>query len=290
MSKNAEWTDRRTKIASLLVSGKTRKEISGDLGVSLTTVGREIDALVELTGAANVQKLIPILQSTYADRLRQAHPESDPSVLAPIVVKRNLSTVFTALMFALVVTGYGMHLLITAHEVWNLDAINKDLVYTLSLITIFALGAAMLAFGGRTERECGVVWLGYMVLDNLVLDRLLGHAPGAQNVAWSTAYPEWVLANLYFLIGYSLVYVRHRQHYVGWLVFAQVFSLAVHAIQGLTGIFAPFPYAATIIIPYYFQWVFMATGLCMEFHRSPPKFLTSLVSVGSWRWPSRRVQ
>lgn len=290
MSKNTQWTERRTKVASLLVSGKSRKEIGGDLGVSLTTVGREIDALMAITGAANAQKLIPILQSTYADKLRQAHPDSDPTVLAPIVVKRNMSTVFTALMFALVVTGYGMHLLITAHEVWNLQGINKELVYTLSPITIIALGVAMMVFGGRTERECGVVWLGYMVLDNLVLDRLLGHAPGAQEAAWSTAYPEWVLANLYFLIGYSLVYVRHRQHYVGWLVFAQVFSLVVHAIQGLTGIFAPFPYAATIIIPYYFQWVFMSTGLCMEFHRSPPRWLTNLISVGSWPWPSRRAQ
>lgn len=257
----------------MIADGYTRKEIAAELDISVSTVRREIEALLTLTGAKSAHKLPMILQTEFADKLTSAPIGDDASIVRSTVRKNRENIVFATLIFALVVTGYGMHLLITAHEVWSLQGISTSLIYFLHPLTILLLGGALALFGGAAERECSIVWIGYFLLDNLVLDRVFGHGPGAQYEAWSTIYFEWFLGNVFFLIGFSIVYARHRLFYISLLIWAQIFSILVHFIQGASGIFAPFVYAATIVIAYYFLWVILSVGLCISFNRGPTKIL-----------------
>jgi len=217
----------------MVADGYTRKEIGGSLDVSLSTVRRDIEALVVLTDAGSSQKLPMVLQTSYADRLSEPLIHDDKSIVRETVRKSRQNIVFATIIFALVVTGYGMHLLITAIEVWNLEGVSASLIYSLHLTTTVLLGVALALFGGAPERECAAVWLGYFVLDNLVLDKYFGHLPGSQFEAWSTIYLEWFFGNLFFLVGFSIIYLRHRLYYVGLLIAAQIFSISVHAIQGV---------------------------------------------------------
>lgn len=255
----------------MVADGRTRKEIAGSLDVSLSTVRRDIEALVFLTSAGSSQRLPMVLQTSYADKLNVPLVHDDRSIVRETVRKSRQNIVFATVIFALVVTGYGMHLLITAIEVWGLEGVSASLIYSLHLTTIVLLGVALALFGGAPERECAAVWIGYFLLDNLVLDKYFGHLPGSQLEAWSTIYFEWFLGNLFFLIGFSIIYLRHRLYYVGLLITAQIFSISVHAVQGALKPFQPFAYAAVIVIAYYFLWVILSVGLCIAFNREPTK-------------------
>jgi len=258
----------------MVADGYTRKEVAAALDVSLSTIRREIETLVTITGAGSSHKLPMILQTKYADKLTLSPTDNDKSIVRETVSKSRQSIVFATLIFALVVTGYGIHLLITAIEVWSLEGVSTLLIYSLHPLTIVLLGVALALFGGAPERECAAVWLGYFLLDNLVLDKYFGHSPGAQLEAWSTIYFEWFLGNAFFLVGFSIVYLRHRLYYVGLLIGVQVFSICVHAVQGVFNLFPPFAYAATIVIAYYFLWVILSVGLCIAFNRGPTKMLS----------------
>lgn len=258
----------------MVADGYTRKEVAAALDVSLSTVRRDIEALVALTEARSCHKLPMILQTKYADKLTLSPIDDNASIVRDTVRKSRQNVVFATLIFALVVAGYGMHLLITAIEVWSLEGVNTSLIYSLHLLTIALLGVALTLFGGAPERECAAVWLGYFLLDNLVLDKYFGHSPGSQLEAWSTLYFEWLLGNLFFLAGFSIVYLRHRLYYIKLLIGVQLFSICVHAIQGTFSLFPPFVYAATIVIAYYFLWVILSVGLCTAFNRGPTKMLS----------------
>lgn len=256
----------------MVVAGHARKDISSKLNISLTTVGREIDALVALTGASKPQKLPALLQADFPDQLADLENVEDADTIRAAALHRQLTILFTAVTFSLVVTGYGMHLLSTAHQIWGLRGFDPQFTAIATKITYVSLGLLLLVFGGRTERECAVVWIIMTILDNFVLDHLLGHPPGEQMEAWRTGYLEWVVENALYLLGFGIIYWRHRQFYVLVLASAQVFSLLVHAFQTFVGSLEPFTYAACIAIPYYFLWVVLATGLCFEFSRSPRRW------------------
>ena len=280
MTLDDKWTERRKQIAGKLVGGATRKEIAGDLGISLSTVRREIEELVTMTKAGSARKLPLVLQTDFADRLPSsaAFEGKDAPTLNTAIRKSRQNIVFATMIFALVVTGYGMHLLITAQDLWNLQGVNASLIQALHYLTIVGLGVALAVFGGAAERECAVVWIGYFLLDNLILDPFLGGAPHARDEAWATIYVEWFLGNLFFFLGFLTVYKRHQLYYVRLLVGAQIFSIAVHAFQGLLGMLAPFVYAATIVIAYYFLWVILSVGLCIAFNRGEPTSLSRRVT------------
>lgn len=256
----------------MLVAGYPRKDIADRLEISLTTVAREIEALVILTGTSKAQSLPAVLQADYPDELGELDDIEDAKVLRAAALHRQATIVFTALTFALVVTGYGMHLLSTAYEIWNFTGFNPVITSMLTKVTYVLLGILLFVFGGPAERGCSLVWIALTIIDNFILDPLLGHAPGKQNEAWSTGYLEWVVANLLFLAGFSAVYIKHRQFYIAVLIVIQLFSLGIHALQTATGALEPFTYAACIAIPYYFMWVVLATGLCGEFSRSPRRW------------------
>lgn len=266
------WTDRKRRIAAMIVAGYPRKDISARLDISLTTVGREIDSLVALTGAKTPQRLPALLQADFPDQLADVRSDEDGDTIRAAALHRQLTILFTAVTFSLVVTGYGMHLLSTAYEVWGFRGFDPTFTMVATKVTYVGLGLLLFFFGGRTERECALVWIAMTILDNFVLDHLLGHAPGEQMEAWRTGYLEWVVENSLFLLGFGAVYWRHRQFYVLVLIAAQVFSLVIHAFQTASGALAPFAYAASIAIPYYFLWVVLATGLCFEFSRSPRRW------------------
>lgn len=279
MKKHKRWTLRRRQIAAMVVAGYPRKEIASKLNISLTTVGREIDALVAITKADKPQKLPAILQADYTDELAGLDDVEDAETLRSARRHRQATIVFTALVFSLVVTGYGMHLLNTAHQLWNLRGFDPTFTMVGTKVTYVMLGVFLFVFGGPSERECSIVWIAMTIIDNFVLDSLLGHAPGKAMDAWSTGYLEWIIENLLFLAGFLICYIRHRQFYVTILIAAQIFSLTIHAIQTLFGALEPFTYAACIAIPYYFLWVVLAVGLCFEFSRNPRK----------WRWYISRL-
>lgn len=271
MSDNSEWTQRRRQVATMVVDGYARKEIASSLDISLSTVRREVEALVALTGAKTANKLPMILQSEFPEKLI-AKPATEEAFFARGAVRKNRQNIlFATLIFALVVTGYGMHLLITAQDLWSLQGVSRSLIETLHYLTIIALGVALILFGGKPERECGLVWVGYFLLDNFILDRFVGQPPGPEMQAWRTIYVEWFLGNLFFLIGFSIVYFRHRLYYIRLLILAQLFSIAVHASQGAFGFLPPFVYAATIVIAYYFLWVILSVGLVIAFNRVSPR-------------------
>lgn len=265
----------------MVADGFTRKEVAGALDVSVSTVRREIETLVEITGAGSPHKLPLVLQTDFADKLTVPPVEEDASLVRSTMRKSRQNIVFATLIFALVVTGYGMHLLITAHDLWSLEGVSTSLIETLHFLTIILLGVALAVFGGAAERECAAVWIGYFLLDNLVLDAYVGHSPGSQLEAWSTIYVEWFLGNLFFLIGFSIVYLRHKQYYITLLIWAQIFSIAVHALQGAFSLLPPFVYAATIVIAYYFLWVILSVGLCIAFNRGSAKTLFKRSGSGS---------
>tara|TARA_R110001606_G_scaffold233942_1_gene381510 strand:+ start:4146 stop:4922 length:777 start_codon:yes stop_codon:yes gene_type:complete len=258
-------------MAAMIVAGYTRKEMASSLDVSLTTVGREIATLTTLTGARNTQNLPSLLQTTYADKLDALKDDAGEEFVYQALRRRHITTIFTALVFSLVVTGYGMQLLVTAYELWNLKGVSAGFIYTATPLTALLFGVALFLWGGPTERECSYLWVGYMLLDELVLDPIFGHEPGLHMEAWSTVYPEWFFGTLWFLIGFGVIYFRHRQFYVGILLAGETAALSIHVIQALTNIIPPFVYASIMVIGYYFIWVVLATGLCFEFNRTPHK-------------------
>jgi len=258
-------------MAGLIVAGYTRKEMASSLDISLTTVGREIAALTSLTGARNTQNLPSLLQSTYADKIIPHENVAGEEFLYQALRRRHISTVFTTIIFAIVVMGYGMQLLVTAYELWGLKGVSTEFIYTATSVTALLLGVALFAFGGQTERECSYVWIGYILLDNFVLDPFFGHEPGLQMEAWSTLYPEWLFGTLFFLVGFGIIYFRHKQFYTGLMFVGEIFALLVHIFQAATGAIPPFVYACIMVIGYYFLWVILATGLCFEFNRTPHK-------------------
>jgi len=270
------WTFRRRQIAAMVVAGYTRKEIARKLDVSLTTVGRDIDLLVAITKVGKPQKLPAILQADYADELARLENVEDAERLRSAKRHRQATIIFTAFVFSLVVTGYGMHLLSTAHDLWNLRGFDPAFTKVGVKVAYVLLGVLLFVFGGPSERECSIVWFAMTIIDNFVLDQLLGHAPGKSMEAWRTGYVEWIVENLLFLTGFMICYLRQRQFYVTILIAAQIFSLTMHAIQTLFGALEPFTYAASIAIPYYFLWVVLAVGLCFEFSRNPRKWRTYL--------------
>lgn len=272
MADHEGWSERRRQIAAMLVAGHARKDISSKLDISLTTVGREIDALVELTGAKKHQKLPALLQADFPDQLTDLNGVDDAEIIRSAALHRRVTILFTAGTFSLVITGYGMHLLSSAFEIWGFRGFDPQFTEVATKVTYIGLGIILFVFGGRTERECSVVWIAMSVLDNFVLDQLLGHRQGEALEAWRTGYLEWIVENTLFLIGFFVVYRRNRQFYVLVLIGAQVFSLIVHAFQTFVGTLKPFTYAACIAIPYYFLWVVLATGLCFEFSRSPRRW------------------
>jgi hypothetical protein len=276
MTKQNRWTLRRRQIAAMVVAGYPRKNIASKLNISLTTVGREIDLLVAITNAGKPQKLPAILQADYPEELAGLENVEDADTLRTAKFHRQATIVFTAFVFSLVVTGYGMHLLSTAHELWNLQGFDPTFAKVGIKVAYVMLGVLLFVFGGPTERECSIVWFAMTIIDNFVLDPLLGHAPGKATEAWRTGYLEWIVENLLFLTGFMLCYLRHRQFYVTILIAAQIFSLTIHAIQTLFGALEPFTYAASIAIPYYFLWVVLAVGLCFEVSRNPRKWRTCL--------------
>lgn len=264
---NGEWTGRRKQIASMVADGYTRKEVAAELDISLSTVRREIETLVSLTGAGSPHKLPLVLQTNFADKLSLKPVDQDASIFRVAMRKSRQNILFATLIFALVVTGYGMHLLITAQDLWSLQGVSPSLIQNLHFLTIILLGIALVVFGGKPERECGLVWIGYFLLDNLILDKYVGFPPGPELQAWRTIYVEWFLGNLFFLIGFSIVYFRHKLYYIRLLIWAQLFSISIHALQGAFGLLPPFVYAATIVIAYYFLWVILSVGLCIAFNR-----------------------
>lgn len=151
-------------------------------------------------------------------------------------------------------------------------------------IASFALGLAVLRYGGGPERATGVVFVVIVILPG-VFARMTGLSASALfgELAWL-----YVLLDTVAAVAFIAIALMANRNYPMWIAGFQLVSMSAHLVRGLVDSVSPLAYVILAVGPSYGQLLLLAGGLTfhrLRLHRyGPYREWRAAAPANGWRW------